>query len=789
MAKKKIKNIFTDWGVLDYFSYFFRYNSQVKRTIDLAGYAVSIEELNKEISKMDNVTTSTKGQSKEEQDTDIKYNKLVQELNQSKSSVRFNTKAMWNNTEKKVLKYFNTGMNIYEDRGDVANIRIKGYYLNTSNDPKEHGKLRYCDGKNYIAICQFKNEEMLDVKLLFPSLFPDNRLFPNVFQPRTKLKPQKFIQLITLAQKSDPKVEFHLPASRVFINLINALKERIGLVKKQEKQKDPRGLDEIVDDTTKCIMDELGEFRKKHPRDKTNAKYLLSKHEMINAIEQYLKDGDVKNLAVAVAKYDKSYFKGYFEDGADRAIALIKKLKGNGTESEFFNIGIKHWATKRENDNSVYKFDSLNKNDDAQKNKVIEDWNSHLVTKNVYKNCLAKLQSTLDSVNMSDFPYIEIQQSENVAALKFDNNVEKNVSSFNLQNAPSINSEVIEGELEDDLVGATETNKSQTKVIIERIPGIRTTVIEQLKNVIGGYNTLLAYANENENYQSQCATIQNEINRILTNKREVYDSGKEINETYLSKQYELGDTLTKLLQQAKKPKQQVAEIKCDVAALKSEIDRLIYENNKLQIKLETYRDEVSSLSQSTRSNKISDFLDVDLKKTQNHLTELRDILKNTRNQNVVIIDKSTDEPHNTLNTVNVSLNELKSKLTDKLKSILLNRETGDKDPTNDCEIGYFELNAIDNEKCLKKFSELNKNLQNELPLITDLLTVRSDSYWILVPEKKVAQKLGFFGNNAIDANLNAMHNARLGDSGKSNKTFTEDNSNESNDGLIIDNKS
>ncbi|OGV27238.1 MAG: hypothetical protein A3F18_01055 [Legionellales bacterium RIFCSPHIGHO2_12_FULL_37_14] len=638
MAKKtqaKKYDLFADWGVRTYFSRIFSSEYDIVHEIQLAGYLSELEELHKEISRENKLEPVA---------ANHEYNDLTHNFNIFTANLANQTQKAWKDVEEDALNYFNCGLSIFEDLG-ASNKNQEGYFLNTKT-----GLLRYKnkDG-NYRDVCHFNGEELKRVKEIFPELSKE-KLFvikghesPN----SAELSPIRFARLIELAQcrKENENVEFHIPAKKSFVRRFLNLGWYMKLKGKQAEREYPGKVEDLVTKITEDIKRKIGEYRLAD-EDPAGKKMSQKEKNILQAIEQYLEDGDSAKLAKAAVENDTGWFKSLFRVFHLRGhvfslLDQVNRLK----ESPFFEQTIKQIKLNKEraeaalkeqqaaeqreqlarqNANKPYEYIDILQDKYSwianHQNKVTAYWSTRRVKQDAFVDSLQKVRTAL----------LEIQSGITV-------------------DLPAVS---LPHELE------VEGEEAGKKTVIEHILDMLDRSIEKARES----------KNPRAFYQSECATLQNDIDTILREQRHEDREKLLLTEDVTVVYSNIGREVTKCLQATQNAKEAVKTI-VSVADVRKEIIRLQKFHYKLIEQLAVFRDELRNIWQSTFHNDLEIFEQTVIKQRQERLGELLNCLAEIPDDNFDLLN-----PDNKFKPVINVINELESfgsKLTESLTTTLL----------------------------------------------------------------------------------------------------------------------
>ena len=316
---------FSDRGLREY-EYRLFSSSTLQRDIQHAGLVSANREREADIKR---IPPLNEGVTRE-----ASYNMLAQKLNRQAVNPNAGTVGAWDKINKDILSYFTSGLPIYLD---PASTTPEGYILNSRTQ-----ELSYCDGQNPPkVICHFTHaKDWKAIEALFPSLFnPSFAVGFGVFSNYTTLQPEKYIELMDLVLKINPRAKFERYIERDFITLYSYLKEHAASRVLIEKHDDSRTQEELISDIIKEMYAKIASYLSKEGINPVMREVMIS-------IIQYLDSGDSDRLEEAVATYDSAWLiktSSYlYSNEVDTTLNIIKELR----KSAFLDRALKKMVSQ-----------------------------------------------------------------------------------------------------------------------------------------------------------------------------------------------------------------------------------------------------------------------------------------------------------------------------------------------------------------------------------------------------------------------------------------------------------
>ncbi|HVT62457.1 MAG TPA: hypothetical protein VHD33_03080, partial [Legionellaceae bacterium] len=372
---------------------------------------------------------------------------------------------------------------------------------------------------------------------------------------------------------------------------------------KREKHDDPRNAEELVKDIVQRMQDRIAAYL----NDMKNTS--PGKRAIMENIALYLDNGDDEPLLHAIREYDKSWINWlaswFYSNEADKMYYAVIGMQ----KSPFFQKALRGLIKKKEAAKDLsevsseiseemnlnesereYEYDSHIIDFEESESRVNENWQTHRVTKDA-------IMTTLEQI------LADIQEFK-----------QKNTVQLPVISLPK---ELVSEELSEE-----------DKTVIEHIEDCVHRLQEKIKS-----------DKSNSYFQTDCAFLQNAINRILNYQYQGNHTRKLLTEDQRSLYVEIGTKLTNDLNQTQKQPKKTAEVLNSVNAVRVEIHRLIKFHNTIREKLAQFQERLKQIDQGTFYNDIEDFLTNGLlDERQRELQDLLDSLKDCQDDTFNVLN-------------------------------------------------------------------------------------------------------------------------------------------------------
>ncbi|MCX7090929.1 MAG: hypothetical protein NTU48_05715 [Legionellales bacterium] len=735
MAKKKgavgaldtyIDSRFGDWGIRDYLYRVFWDDYPLKRDIELAGNISESAALERDIRRIEKPVGTGN-------DADKEYNALVQNLNR----IAERPNDAWDDLQDNVLEYFDSDLSIYEDRPG-NNLSTPCYLLNTEN-----GDLRYFDGADSHAVCNFSNSKMPRVQEILPALFVQPVLPIELFQKRAPLKAETFVSLIALARSVNRKAVFHIPVETSFISLFTrlvSLTDRRAARVKQEHT-DHRDANEIVADLVERMQERITAYLEDEKKHTNEAKKIVMEN-----IKSFLETGNADGLDGAIRTYDKGWLSWiaswFFASEADKTYKAIMGMRS----SPFFEKALAHLIATRdtiagEKEPSVAQLRG-DLSDLQRQNQALE---AALAQYRGREDEAGNREHEFDS-HITDFEGSERAVNEvwkecKVTKAAMTETLDKmlqHIREFQTENRLDL-PEIV---LPPDILSAEET------------PPDKKTVIAHIEDCIIRLQEKIAADKTSSFVQADCILLQNSINKILNHRHFGEDTRKRVPEAQRRLYVGIGNTLTDDLNKTtRQPSLKAAEVLNSVVSVRAEIHRLMEFHNKIRAKLTEFQNRLDKIDQATFADSLDTFVEGPLKERQAELQLLLDriggcpdaafnVLVPQQSVETKLTSKSGSDPYldpsamtnqEKVCEVVMKLQEFQTSMVDALLEPLLQDEDGD-------ERTYIQIDRRNDEGNADIFAGIMQDVR---------------TYADTLPDEEASKLETFFAESAVQEPLHA----------------------------------
>jgi|GEM_PF-6165558 len=653
---------------------------------------------------------------------DAGYNKLIRRLNQSAENPAVINKTAWAKVKTDVLKYFDSGLRIY---ADAKPFSAKGYHLDTLTR-----KLYYCDGTGKEEatkeIADFRNNirEWGDIQRLFPTLFnPSVAVSMGFVDNYTTLQPEKYMQLIYKTLGNNPGAEFDRDVSQDFIQLYANLDQYMAIGSLLEKHEDLRTVEQLVLDIVEGINERI------HKSLTTKKAITTTEIEILQHIIDYFATGDYLVLVDALPLQESSWFTSastwFYTSEVDSTLNLIKELR----QSPFFEETLKKFHAEnerkmlaREGASGAYSADQ--KREDARKVRDGEMSAKDFATAYGLRNIVlapegydvelsgpfqgealaelteeqeVALQTEIsrvlsDEVSLQDEEETDVDAVVNERVYEFESHIVDFESSEEDVNAMWDECRVTKEAFKASLVAmaekleALQTENEEVELppiplaqdlLLEEADQEEKTIIDHIKDSISRLQQKVDADKSKSKktfYQTDCASLQNSINKILAYQF-VGQSNFMLTEEQRSVYNDVGAQLTDILYATEKKPRKDLEVLSSVVPVREEIQRLMAFHDSIRSKLTEFKEQLRSIDQGTFFNDIQKFVakGAALDKSQLALQTLLDNLVDCQDVEFNVLAPENEWQRKVVAAVN-ELTSWATGLVDELQDVLLNQQ-------------------------------------------------------------------------------------------------------------------
>lgn len=603
--------------------------SALQRDIQLAGHVTTCQDLESEIASM--------SKPNESHSRNEVYNALARKLNRHAASPNGGLPA-WETTKTDVLSYFDSRLPVYADP-EGGRIPSKGYILDTMQR-----KLYYFDGSSTEELCSFKVSKVWQqIQNMLPALFkPSPAVMLGFASNYVTLKPDTSINMMHLVRQINPKAQFDKFVETEFLPLYANLAQHAAVRSLLVKHKDTRTLQELTTDIVRDMLGKISGYMAKLGAEGKGDRLSQEKEDLLVNMVQYLNSGDYRILAASVAKYDSAWVTNaanwFFNDEIDQTLNIIKEIRKSGfldsaiqqmLEQQYGKDRSSEDASEEIEANGGYVFESHIVDFESSEEDVNAMWDECRVTKEAFKVSLVAMAGKLETL-----------QTENEEV-----------------ELPSI-------PLAQDLL--LEEAEQEEKTIIAHIKDS----ISRLQEKVDADKS----KSKKTFYQTDCASLQNSINKILAYQF-VGESTFMLTEEQRSVYNDVGAELTDILNATEKKPKKDLEVISSVTPVREEIHRLIAFHNSIREQLTGFQQQLRLIDQGTFFNDIQKFVakGAALDKSQLALQTLLDNLVDCQDVEFNVLAPENEWQRKVVAAVN-ELTSFGTGLVDELQDVLLNQQ-------------------------------------------------------------------------------------------------------------------
>lgn len=629
MARDKVigkLDRFLDKGIRYYFYRVFWDDYPLRQDIELAGYLSESLKIEADVKTMKKPTARS---------TSKEYNALVKSLNEYATNPSARPVKAWHKIQTQAMSYFDSGLKI----SNSADISSPGYTLDLTTQT-----LKYYNGKRMIEVADFSGAPAAweEIRQLFPNLFTRPSAFSLSSVKTKSLTALDLMQLIHITHQVSPQAVFDRAVEPGVISLFMHLDQHATLRTKLERYSDHRNAEELANDIVRRMKAVTTKY-KADPYASANKVMILEQ------IEDYLDTGDYSELEGVVREYDGSWLgwmvRMVYSDEVDKALSTLKEMR----KSPFFELALQNLKKERDLRDAPpaqpaaaaarvapkaevereYEYDSHIVDFDRSEATVNAVWQKTRITKQAFTAQLEAMLAQLDAL--------------------------KGMYDITILPKIPLPKELLLEVGEDELVVDDEK-----------------TVIEHIEDCIGRLQAKARHDRSNSSqFQTDCAVLQNSMNRILNYQYQGRNVRKVVTEEQRTVYNAVGKELTATLNKIQKQPPKVAVVMNSVQTVRAEIHRLTEFHNKIRGQLAQYQQQLMAIDQGTFANDIDDFLTGGL--LDERQRKLQDLLAS--------LQDCHDDPFNVLSPADAhqqkicdavtQLTEYETSLVDELNGILL----------------------------------------------------------------------------------------------------------------------
>lgn len=681
-------DVFGDSVLIYYLSEIFNKDYNFTRRLEKGGHLHNVAQYKKDLEGMPAVAKV---------DGQTEFNKLAQRLEDYRStvnaSIETDTAAV---LEKDIVKYFSSHSSVKIFLDVPGANAEKGYYFNWDT-----GVLKFLgDDGTEQTVGTLQDLKMKEV--LFGNLNPDKKTWFGGTRSRSQkhsasisLTSDLFIEIYENMDISS-SAKFHKTIPQDFMDTffklrsLNKTNAALAHLKKYRGQTLTALAEELVPDLQRRAEEFLNSHSKGPDGSDESKRYTI-----MQAINQFANgEIDKAQLTSVVAENDRSWFGKWFHwtDDVDKALAIINRL-----DSGFLKRGVEIYRKAKDPvktaDTSLwvdYEYEERPSDSPMYDEGIRRYWEGTRISAKAYQKSLNSMLETLTSLETDYGENLQHQISlpaslsdslidddhpdtANISELYFDDaelsddeqSFEPEESVFTSQEEDSLDETFgVEHDVEIDFRLSDNVSQDGTKDIENTLCGHLRGIITKQLDVVNGY---LASEEKGRNFSSNCAELQQVINKILAQRfkqgqRTIY---------YENTQYaynEIGYALTDGLKGTERLPAERTEVIVVPDDVRLEILRLIKRCDAIQVQLSKFEDSLIAIGQGTFQTDIREFVTGNLARTKELLEKIHKLTEPCTNE-AFDINRATGNQLlivKAMNTVEAMGNDL----TDELSALL-----------------------------------------------------------------------------------------------------------------------
>lgn len=636
---KKI-NLFADSYLRYYFYYVFWNSSELTKDIENAGRITDLQDIQKRLSD-----DKEKLEKAKEEATDPELKLLLSDVEsyiKTTSPVGFDALS-WQNLEKKFSTYLQSEMWIY--KGDFQKGKA-GYFL--AND----GTLKYSsNGQEVSLVGNINNTNMDKLASEFPFLRKGSNHLNLSYFNSVKLTPERFKKLVEATQKSHNSLgksepHFHKPMPSLLLSTFDELKKHAKIAPKVKKgtYHDREAFAAKVIDNMNSKIDAMLNNLKGNT---------YKKRAILNAIKEYLKDGNKTRLNNILLAHDRTIVERLFglSNEVHRMVETIRQLNRGGLSEAIKSI--KDTKTEMENEKRAKERATLQ----AAKDRTLLDTAQQRIATAESKAAAAESKATAAESRVAELekekekptPDVsfditrqhskinqkneEIDKHWELAQVSKDafketlNDVLNDLKSFNKElELPKFSLKISNDtldvtedvSLDDDSSNTTDAdeslddNESTSSEKNTRYP--MKTAIEHIEDVVNVHLANLK-TSQQEDFKAECVRLDKQIRTIFREAVHHPEGYGEVpEETTIMTYFKMGQQLVEnKLHSIEKTIVKEHQIIVDPQDIMAQIRQRISDYKSIKTKLSHFHDELIDIHETTFAKDIKNFMEKELK--------------------------------------------------------------------------------------------------------------------------------------------------------------------------------